>query len=431
MTSLGSARIGERPDPHHAHGLRAGHERVARAAEREHLHALARAREAVERRAGAVVRHDPALAEDGVRADRLAVGRLPVEGDVAEPRVERDVRRHRAARPAPRPQHAARDLHAGHVRAGEGVAAVLEALLGRGLGGLRGLRRRRLRRHLVGAAVGRDVALVRVRPDVHHVRRAGAPASRACARRLGSSSSTIRSVNAALSPEKRRFSSPNEVSWIAKFDHTPIGRPSASSRRMTVRIGSIEASLARRLVLRDVLVALERLEVAVARGVGDARLGDAELGGHAVRVRGDDRLRDPLRGELEHARVERVAAERRVAGRVDRPDRPRRGMGVGGRDHDVLERDAGVGDQLVARAGRARTESRRGPPGRAPRARRPCRARSRAPARACGCRGSRRRSSRRGRRPGRRRSAARCPAARRPRAATARCRRTAASRSAA
>ena len=72
-------------------------------------------------------------------------------------------------------------------------------------------------------------------------RRGGVPALFA---RCRISFSTMRSVNAALSPEKSRFSSPKEVSWIAKFDHTPIGRPSGSSTRITVMSGSIEASRA-------------------------------------------------------------------------------------------------------------------------------------------------------------------------------------------
>ena len=55
-----------------------------------------------------------------------------------------------------------------------------------------------------------------------------------------------------------------------------IGWPSGSSTRSTVIVGSIEPPRAR-LVLRDVLVALERLEVAVARRVGDC-VCDAERG---------------------------------------------------------------------------------------------------------------------------------------------------------
>jgi hypothetical protein len=41
-------------------------------------------------------------------------------------------------------------------------------------------------------------------------------------------------------------------------------------------------------------------------------------------VRGDDRLRDALSGRVEDARVERVAADERVAVVVVRPDVPDR-----------------------------------------------------------------------------------------------------------
>ena len=56
--------------------------------------------------------------------------------------------------------------------------------------------------------------------------------------------SLTRSALAALSPEKRRLPSPNEVGWIAKFDQAAIGRPCESSTRSTVTLGSMDTARA-------------------------------------------------------------------------------------------------------------------------------------------------------------------------------------------
>ena len=52
-----------------------------------------------------------------------------------------------------------------------------------------------------------------------------------------------RSVVAGWSAEKRRLRAPNDVGCTAKFDHTPIGLPSAASTRITVKRVSIESAL--------------------------------------------------------------------------------------------------------------------------------------------------------------------------------------------
>jgi hypothetical protein len=111
------------------------------------------------------------------------------------------------------------------------------------------------------------------------------------------------------------------------------------------------------LVLRDVGIAAERLEVAVRRGVGDRDRPHARARRLQALVGPQDRLGDALRGQVEDARVEQVAAQERVAGRVGRPDRPGGRMRVRGRQQEALAVDArrrhALQDLLGHRVGQA------------------------------------------------------------------------------
>jgi hypothetical protein len=107
---------------------------------------------------------------------------------------------------------------------------------------------------------------------------------------------------------------------------------------------SVEIRRVGGLVARHVGVAHERVEGAVARRVGHRGGGGAQPRRPALRVGADDRLRDALRGDRERARVERVAAQRGVAGVVGRPDRPGRRVRVGGRQQDAVRGDLRAGD---------------------------------------------------------------------------------------
>ena len=197
---------------------------------------------------------------------------------------------------------------------------------------------------LIGAAVGRDVALVAVRPDVHQsaARPDGMAGVRGLLRR--SAASAIRSALAALSPENRGCRRRSWSGGTAKFDHTAIGRPSVASARTTHSFSSIDAARGGGLVGRRLGVELVGLELAVARRVGEAWTTPRRASPARAARRPPDRLRDALGGEVEDARVEGVAAQRRVAGVVERPDRPGGGVGVGGRDHQPLGRDPGGRD---------------------------------------------------------------------------------------
>ena len=303
-----------------------------------------RAGEAATGRAGAVVGHDPAGAEHR-RAGPPARRRRAVEREDRAPGVELERRR---SCPSPASRQAA-TMPAAMRRRPCGADA---AAFGTYWSGSPALSRS-------GPAVGRDVALVAVGPDVHDCPAGRVPAAAASLR-----SGPRRSAPRWPRCRRRRAGSRRRTRSGGRRSSTtpPIGRPSRASARTTHSVGSIDAARAAASSAGTSGVALVGVVLAVARGVGEGRSSRRRASRREPGVGAADRLGDPLGGELEDARVESVAAQRRVAGVVERPDRAGGRVGVRGRDQQPLGRDTGVLDPLDDLLGERVRAGRRGRP---------------------------------------------------------------------
>ena len=218
-----------------------------------------------------------------------------------------------------------------------------------------------LRRRPSAAAVGRDVALGRVRPDVARrpPRRLARLARCALDDALGEGR-VVAGEQQVVVAERGR------VDRRSSTRRRAAGRRVASTR-ITVRLGvdrDRPARLPRPSARPGCARTARSCGCATRRAAASCATPDARrASSRASAARIASAM--PSAVSVEHARVEQVAAEQRVAARVDRPDRAGRRVRVGGREQQPVAVDAGGGDPVQHRLGERRTGGRRGRPARA------------------------------------------------------------------